>query len=333
MDITGEIGEGISTKSHLKLDWKTATSGYCFIYKCMATGLDVQGNDVKVFRTGKVKGRGGESCAVKTSTNEILNYLLAQSYKCSRTVQRASNQLIQQEIDSLRQNVDGLVQLQTSVDQNSQQIVSLNTKTSLFTTISNLTEVNNNSLSDVDNQVSLLASKLSNDWTHSESLFNDLEGRISSLSEKVILKYKQAKQGSSGNILSSVYNGIIYAIATCDGDFNLILANNLCKLYGGYLVELDGGDDEQTFVGNFLSANGITSAFTGGNDVDTESTFKYINSDTLFVNESWAQSEPSSQGLGAEDDCVTIRQDGKLSEEACTVPGQYVCEIPLEFDF
>ncbi|RUS81139.1 hypothetical protein EGW08_011125 [Elysia chlorotica] len=333
LDLSGEIGESGNTESHLKLDWKTVTSGYCLIYKCSATGVDAQGNEVELFRSIKVKGRGGESCAVKPSFNEILNNLLTDSYTCSSTVERARHGLIQHRIDSLRGTVDGLAQLETSVDQNTQQIALLNSEISLFDSISSLTVVNTNSLTDAENQVSLLATKLTNDESETENLLNDLEARVNQASQQAILQYKLAKQVDSGNSISPVYEGRIYALATSTTNFTLVSANDMCKLYGGYLVELDGGSGEQSAVGNFLLSAGVTSAFTGGNDVDSESTFRYINSGTLFVNEMWAQFEPALAGRGAADDCVTIGQDGTLSEEECSGAGKYVCEIPLEFDF
>ena len=129
--------------------------------------------------------------------------------------------------------------------------------------------------------------------------------------------------------VSDTYKDGMYLVTKTAADFNIASANYFCRLYGGYLVELDDFEEYQ-FVSDLVSKIlGANSFYTGGNDIDSEGTFVYYNSKKPVPQNIWTGGKPSNSN--GNEHCMEIRidADSKINDFICSGFGKYVCEVPL----
>ena len=107
-------------------------------------------------------------------------------------------------------------------------------------------------------------------------------------------------------------------------------SENMCEVYGGYLVEIND-QDEWKFVVNLLNNNSVSHwTVIGASDMETEGAWTFVHSGLLATYLNWAPGQPQNY---AHKDCLYIsytdpshRQmhDGTCQQDSVQ---RYVCEI------
>jgi len=110
---------------------------------------------------------------------------------------------------------------------------------------------------------------------------------------------------------------------------NSAVADSLCRLYGGYIVEIDN-EDEYTFVSDFVqkNANGDNVAL-GASDEEHEGSWKFIHCGDPMTTLHWQAGQPDGQG---HENCLYLASnstDVGMFDDACAGPSmdRFICEI------
>jgi len=130
--------------------------------------------------------------------------------------------------------------------------------------------------------------------------------------------------------VSSNYNGHTYHLSHPMLK-NAAVADSLCRLYGGYLAELNDGM-EWNFVQKFIADNADGDAVAvGATDEGHEGSwmFLYSGARTMYVD--WAAGQPDGQGL---ENCMYLGNSGNgtgvsMMDDVCTGASmdRFLCEI------
>ncbi|XP_055880944.1 uncharacterized protein LOC129925311 [Biomphalaria glabrata] len=87
--------------------------------------------------------------------------------------------------------------------------------------------------------------------------------------------------------ISDVYNGKRYYLSQYERIANMAASMATCILYGGYLAEIDDGDEFSFIKGFVRKSRGIRLILVGGNDEETEGTWMFEHSkkkvDNFFI--------------------------------------------------
>ena len=76
-----------------------------------------------------------------------------------------------------------------------------------------------------------------------------------------------------------------------------------------------------------LLAGTVENTWVGGHDLHGEGTFTWTDNTTWsFTN--WNDNQPNNGGTDGNQDCVSLRPDGKWDDVVCTTARQYACEKP-----
>ncbi|KAI8789459.1 C-type lectin domain family 3 member A isoform X2 [Biomphalaria glabrata] len=78
--------------------------------------------------------------------------------------------------------------------------------------------------------------------------------------------------------ISDVYNGKRYYLSQYERIANMAASMATCILYGGYLAEIDDGDEFSFIKGFVRKSRGIRLILVGGNDEETEGTWMFEHS-------------------------------------------------------
>ena len=113
--------------------------------------------------------------------------------------------------------------------------------------------------------------------------------------------------------------------------WNLTLAEKICSVYGGYVVEIDD-QAEFDFLVNFTSANNITNdVFIGITDRGHEGSWVYLTSDLPVTFTKWWGGTPT---IHYSQSCAYISYRDKLMRDyVCEASSAryrdlFVCEMP-----
>ena len=307
VSVVGDLSSEPLTTPHLELIWRSYTASSRQVFKCVANGMDSDGQAASVSTTVQV-GAMDAGCCYKM--DKLSTELTGLSDKMGATL-----------------NLTGEV---------ASQIISLNTlfgnMEALFTT--------------ADGRVITQIQSLANKFEKLEGKFDDVYGRnsprmqtltdkmeelqkkLNSLEQNINLQFRLSGIDKGRFDVSSVYEGRVYLVSKAEEVFNIARANNYCRESGGYLVELDDGQEYQ-FVFNLVSTiRGANSFWTGGNDIEEEGTWVYYNSKKPVPQLSWSGGQPDN--MGGHEDCMEIRLNfGGLNDWLCNQPGKFICEIPI----
>nr|XP_034315160.1 neurocan core protein isoform X2 [Crassostrea gigas] len=108
-----------------------------------------------------------------------------------------------------------------------------------------------------------------------------------------------------------------------------------CQKMCSYLVEIESKEESGWLATTFLDNANCRSdpffdctAWTGGNDLDTEGQYKWDHSNTLMSFTNWHYHEPSlgnpNQALNK--DCIDMLRDGVWNDRPCSYSNSVICE-------
>ncbi|XP_061166293.1 macrophage mannose receptor 1-like [Saccostrea echinata] len=107
-----------------------------------------------------------------------------------------------------------------------------------------------------------------------------------------------------------------------------------CNSFGGYLVELDTGNERDWIFTTFIAPNFRQEdcqkfydcgSWTGGRVRDGELTFVWSRGGNPIGNNLWYDGQPNNNG--DDQDCVELtRQSGLLNDRGCLTPNAFICE-------
>ncbi|XP_005106994.1 uncharacterized protein LOC101862063 [Aplysia californica] len=168
--------------------------------------------------------------------------------------------------------------------------------------------------------------KLTN-YTALEKRVNHLDAELNDL----MLRVEHSKNAIT--VASDSYGGSHYIVSKLVWG-NVVEANRLCRLYGGYLVEINDRH-EYDFVAGFVNKqthfSGVAGAWIGATDEGHEGTWSFITSGGTMSTFVWHDSEPNG---GTEENCMVMwMATKKLNDYPCfeSDPKQLpalLCEIP-----
>ncbi|XP_052694053.1 lectin BRA-3-like [Crassostrea angulata] len=108
-----------------------------------------------------------------------------------------------------------------------------------------------------------------------------------------------------------------------------------CQKLCAYLVEIETQEESEWLAATFIMKESCPpnvyttcSAWTGGNDLDSEGQYVWDHSNTTIGFSYWQPTEPS---LGAPDkaavrDCIDVFRNGKWNDRVCTHLKPFICE-------
>ncbi|KAH9490611.1 hypothetical protein Btru_033816 [Bulinus truncatus] len=130
---------------------------------------------------------------------------------------------------------------------------------------------------------------------------------------------------------SSKFNGRKYYLSRNSATFAQSSAQEICKLYGGHLAEINT-NEEFKFVKNFLAAKNVLDyVLTGSSDEEQEGNWTNIYSKAPLKVFNWAKGQPND---GRSSNCQCFWRDVKwyMADCRCDLSYRnagYVCEIPV----
>ncbi|XP_067323075.1 pulmonary surfactant-associated protein D-like [Anolis sagrei] len=142
-----------------------------------------------------------------------------------------------------------------------------------------------------------------------------LEGQLNAL-QASFSKYQKVAAYPVGQIVGNK----VFATSGYEGNFHDLKWT--CQQAGGQLASPRNAA-ENTAIQQITILYKMK-AFLGITDIQTEGTFKYLNSETI-VYSNWITGEPSNYRNN--EDCVEIRLDGKWNDIPCTDKTLMICEF------
>ncbi|KAH9490616.1 hypothetical protein Btru_033829 [Bulinus truncatus] len=133
--------------------------------------------------------------------------------------------------------------------------------------------------------------------------------------------------------MSDVFEGRRYYLIRHAASFTQSSAQDVCRMYGGYLAEIDT-NEEFNFVRKFLATNpNYKLVMTGGSDEEEEGKWVNIHSKTPLKVFNWS---PAMPFLGRKGNCQCFWDQGDwyMPDCFCTMRSivvnfRYICEIPV----
>ncbi|RUS72059.1 hypothetical protein EGW08_020174 [Elysia chlorotica] len=121
----------------------------------------------------------------------------------------------------------------------------------------------------------------------------------------------------------------VYYVSDFARPFILRKANDECRRYGGYLLEVNDVEElyyiSQVLNKDFKGEN----FYIGANDIKNEGTFVYFNSGEPILADSWAWENPDN--WNGDEDCVQLLPYwAALNDFACLNKLRFVCERDYE---
>ena len=128
-------------------------------------------------------------------------------------------------------------------------------------------------------------------------------------------------------VVSEPFAGKRYFVTKTQIPFSIGDADYQCQLLGGYLAELND-QSEYDFVWDYCKSLGGDHFFTGGNDIETEGTWKFYHSGTPVTYPNWNSGQPDNNK--GDEDCLQLRISYGASNDApCDYrTSKFICEIP-----
>ncbi|GFO31296.1 C-type lectin [Plakobranchus ocellatus] len=313
--ISGKTGPEHDGHSYLIMSWKSPTPGYRQYYKCVANGLDRQGQGASITTTGKVDLLK-EGCCEKMDS--IDSQLQEVSEKVDNTCTAKTASALTVQVKNLNSNIGAL---DSKIDS---KIGALNSKIdskieALDTKIDSKIEALN---SKIGGKIEALDSKI-------DVKIEALDSKLETFQQNMKLHFKMMAIDKGSFDVSDISKGRVYLASKAQAAFNIGAANQACKSSGGYLVELDD-DEEYLFVYDFVTRTGGANSFwTGGNDIEREGQFVYFNSrKPVPILRGWSGGQPDN--VGGNEDCMEIRLNFQgLNDWICSATGKFVCEVEL----
>ena len=109
----------------------------------------------------------------------------------------------------------------------------------------------------------------------------------------------------------------------------------LCTWVGGAKLARISNAGENEFVQKMMLEKGITRAFIGLSDIDTEGTFVWTedssvgwkdgdSNNNLYSN--WVNGNPDNHN--GDQDCVVMIKNGRWDDASCNAENRYICSMP-----
>ena len=126
---------------------------------------------------------------------------------------------------------------------------------------------------------------------------------------------------------TSTFKGHRYMYSYPVAAYSVALKEVFCKMYGGYLLEIND-QQEYDFIVKFIKPHSPdTNIIIGATDRDTEGTWRFIHSGAPLTFLKWGPGEPND-GRGA--NCMALNQSNMLMYEVACITAassRFICEM------
>ena len=159
-----------------------------------------------------------------------------------------------------------------------------------------------------------LKNVLKNQLLATQTKLNNLESRVNNSQSSLI--------EASANFINHYY------YLSLDMTVSALRARDLCRLYSGYLAEIND-EHEFNFITNFLNENNVRDyVIVGASDEDVEDTWLYTESRHQVTYFNWLQGQPSET---SGEDCMWLSPERQMVDWHCgriRDNSRFLCEIP-----
>ncbi|GFR85111.1 CD209 antigen [Elysia marginata] len=120
------------------------------------------------------------------------------------------------------------------------------------------------------------------------------------------------------------YKHYVYYVSKREEPFDIDNANQVCRLMGGYLLEIKDNSELHFLIKKIKSLPWTTDAyFTGANDINREGSWMYYNSNSQIPKMTWKSGKPDN--YKGQEDCMAIYQK-QLDDLRCDRKGKFICK-------